>query len=209
MMFLLIPNVRPNRRQQRRTNTERSILFLPFKLAPKPARGICLQLLHHLSQSQRSRQPDQQMYMISSSTRSQNLEPQIVPDTNQVSVKLLLQFNRNPVTTFFSTENAMHEVRNMRMRHTETLNPHEPDCAPQITNTSWKFRKREGRSQKQAQGASPRVAKATESISPARKCGESQRQRNRVTQVTPHPHPSTQSAPKRLNLKVPGSQSCP
>jgi hypothetical protein len=97
MMFLLIANVRLHRRHQRRTNTKRPIPLLPFKPAPEPARRIGFQLLHNLSQSQRRRQPDKQMYVISSSPSSQNREPQIARNPNQVSVKLLLQLNRNPV----------------------------------------------------------------------------------------------------------------
>jgi hypothetical protein len=175
-MFLLIPNVRLNRRQQRRTNAERSIPFLPFKPLPKPARGIGLQLLHNLCQSQRSRQPDEQMYMISSSTRSQNLEPEVVPDTDQISVKLFLQFNRNPITPLLGTEDAMHKVCSMRMRHTATLSPHEQDRASQVTNTSRKFRKREpprANQDREDVAQSQRVAQATPFISPARKCGVS------------------------------------
>jgi len=122
MMFLLIANVRLHRRHQRRTNTKRPIPLLPFKPAPEPARRIGFQLLHNLSQSQRRRQPDKQMYVISSSPSSQNREPQIARNPNQVSVKLLLQLNRNPVEPSLRAENAMYKVRRVRMRHSATLN---------------------------------------------------------------------------------------
>jgi hypothetical protein len=63
------------------------------------------------------------MYVVGSSTRSHNLELQVVRDTNQVSVELLLQFNRNPVAALFGAENAMYKVCGVRMRHSATLNP--------------------------------------------------------------------------------------
>jgi hypothetical protein len=62
------------------------------------------------------------MYVISSSPSSQNREPQIASDPNQVSIKLLLQLNRNPVEPSLRAENAMYKVRSMRMRHSATLN---------------------------------------------------------------------------------------
>jgi hypothetical protein len=64
------------------------------------------------------------MYVISSSTRSQNREPRVIRDTNQVSIKPLLQFGRDPVAALFPTENTVYEVcsMSMRMRHSATLN---------------------------------------------------------------------------------------
>ena len=231
-MLRLIANIGLNRPQQRRTNTERPIPLLPFKLTPKPARRIGLQLLHDLCQSQRSRQPDEQMYMVSSSTRSQNLESQIVRDTNQISVKLLLRLNRNPIATSFGTENTMDEVRRVRMRHSTALNLNVTGSHFKRDKHLTEFRKREHEwtqkkiaeaeeSRKRRNSPAPHVSAGTA----GKKGTESRKRRNplapHVSAGTPQERrteslqgrhrASTQSAPKRLNLKVPssGRQSCP
>src|ERR1022692_2891646 len=120
MMFRLVANIRLHLGQQGRAYAEGSISVLPFKfqtILPEPARRIGLQFLHDLSQGQRSRQPNQQMDMVRSSARSQNLESQVVRNADQVSVKSLLQFGRNQTTALLGAEDAMHEVGSMCVRH--------------------------------------------------------------------------------------------
>ena len=61
---------------------------MPF--SPIHRDELSLQLLHNLGQSQCSRQGDKQMNMVGSPASRQNLEPEIVRNANQVSVKPLL-----------------------------------------------------------------------------------------------------------------------
>jgi hypothetical protein len=116
MMLSLIANVRLNGLQQGRTHAERSIPFLPLKLHavfPEPARGVSLQLLDRLSQSQRRRQPDEEVDMVRRAAGSENVEPQVISNTDQVSVKPLLQFSGNHVMAVFCAEDAVNEICSM------------------------------------------------------------------------------------------------
>src|SRR5216684_2084310 len=117
---LALADVFLNGLQQRWTHTERSIPFLPLKLhavLPEPARRISFQLLHSLSQTQGRRQPDEQVDMVRDAAGSQDLEPQVIRDTGQISVKPLLQFSRNQITAPFCAEDAMDEIGGMSVRH--------------------------------------------------------------------------------------------
>jgi hypothetical protein len=48
---------------------------------------------------------------------AENIEPQVIRNTGQVSVKPRLQFRRNQITALFGAEDAMNEIGRVCMRH--------------------------------------------------------------------------------------------
>jgi len=77
--------------------------------------------------------------MVCRSPCRQNLEPQVVRDTNQVSVQLLLPFSGNEIPALLGAENAMYKICRVCVGHKisrlATLNLSEQQCASLITNT--------------------------------------------------------------------------
>jgi hypothetical protein len=59
------------------------------------------------------------MNMVGSAASGQNLEPQVVRNPGQASVKPFLQFSRNQITALFGAEDAMHEISGVSVRHEE------------------------------------------------------------------------------------------
>jgi hypothetical protein len=124
MMLRLMFDVILDRAHIGRTDTERSVTFLPRKIEPmfaNPARGIGFQNLHRLCQRHRDRESDQQVRMICGASGAKHWNIVTLADSDEIQAESFEQSVGNQVAAVFRAENAMDQEVGKCVSHGASL----------------------------------------------------------------------------------------